>query len=101
MVTYEKYIQPFRCKVKTRLTSRLEKWFDDMVVSAGLINNYIIGKKLPELIVRTRVILFIIFLGLGVGGMLIVFHSPKLKPPTNWRYSIAFFFSLPLFNRLN
>lgn len=86
VITYEKYIQPYRCKVKTKMTSRLEKFFDDMVVSAGLLNNYLIGKKLPEFIVRARVILFLVFLGLGIGGMLIVFHKPKLKPPANWRH---------------
>lgn len=86
VITYEKHIQPYKCKVKTNMTTRLEKFFNDMVVSAGLLNNYIVGKKLPELIVKARVLFFLLFLAMGVGGMLIVFHHPKLKPPANWRH---------------
>lgn len=87
VITYEKYIQPYKCKVKTKLTDRLEKLFDDFVVSAGLLNNLIVGKKLPEFIVKARFMLFLIFLLFGISGLLIVFYHPKLKPPANWRFA--------------
>jgi predicted RND superfamily exporter protein len=85
VITYEKYIQPYRCKVKTNVTTRLEKYFDDVMLTAGLLNNLIIGKKLPAFLIKARLVLFFIFFTLGVCGMLIVFYKPKLKPPTSWR----------------
>lgn len=86
VITYEKYIQPYRCKVTTNLTRNLEKWFESIMESVALLNHRIIAEKLPKLLIKFRVLWFLIFLVLGVCGMMIVFYKPKLRPPSSWRY---------------
>lgn len=86
VVTYEKFIQPYQCKITTKFTLKLEKWFEKVMESLALLNHRIIAEKLPNLLIKFRVFWFLLFLCFGIAGMIIVFYEPKLKPPSNWRY---------------
>jgi protein dispatched 1 len=86
VITYEKNIQPFRCKVRTKFTDKLESLFQRAMDYVSLLNFRVIAQWLPKMLIKFRVALFLIFLTLGVLGLLTVFVWPKLKPPSNWRY---------------
>jgi hypothetical protein len=88
VITYEKAINPFptRCKLRTKLTDKLEKAFDKLMDFISLMNYRIIRQWMPKMLIKFRLISFCVFLLLGVAGMLTVFVWPKLKPPNTWRY---------------
>lgn len=86
VISYEKFIQPFRCKVQTRHTRKMEALFQKWMDTLALLNYRVISQMLPTVLIKFRVVFFTLFLGLGVAGMLAVFYHPKLEPPTTWRY---------------
>ena len=86
VISYEKYIQPFRCKVSTRLTKKLEQRFAAAMDALAVLNYRLISQGLPHLIIKCRLVFFAVFLLLGCVGMLAVFYKPQLKPPANWRF---------------
>ena len=98
VITYEKNIQPFRCKVRTKLTDKCEDLFQQAMDFVSLVNYRVISQWLPRMLIKFRVLFFVIFLLLGVFGMLTVFVWPKLKPPSNWRYQ---FFKVGTVYQLN
>ena len=47
----------------------------------GKISNAVFGKVFPMLIEKAWALWLLLFLGVGIGGMVVVFYSPKLKLP--------------------
>ncbi len=45
------------------------------------ITDFVFGNVLPKIIQRLWALLLVLFLGVGVGGFVVVFYSPKLKLP--------------------
>ncbi len=90
VVSYEKYIQAFRCIYAPNKSCgclvKFEKVFNNFLEKLSLLNYRIVSQQLPKIIIKFRVIWFVLFLLLGLAGMFTVFYKPKLKPPANWRY---------------
>jgi hypothetical protein len=86
VITYEKYIQQFDNKLKPKFARSLERIFEKLMDFFSLLNYRIIIKALPRILIKLRLLWFILFTILGIIGLVIVFYSPKLRPPANWRY---------------
>lgn len=86
VITFEKHINLWRCKLKPRFADKWERLFNRVMDKIALINYCIISKNLPKLLIRFRFVFFSIGVLLGVCGMVAVFYKPKLSPPSNWKY---------------
>jgi hypothetical protein len=86
VVSYEKYIQTFTCKVRPAFTLKLEKCLEDLITHIGIIKHKIISKHLPYILIKFSLFWFLLFFTFGIIGMLVVFYKPQLKPPQNWRF---------------
>ena len=78
VISYEKHIQLFRCKVRTNLTNKLEDLFSKMMDFLTLLNHRLITERLPRLIIKFRIFWFCLFFVLGVAGMLAVFYKVNI-----------------------
>ncbi len=85
VITYEKHIQLWRCKLRPNFTNFIEESFEKVMSFLALINYKTITKSLPKLLIRFRFAWFGLFLTMGVVGMIAVFYYPQLKPPATWR----------------
>lgn len=86
VVTYEKYIKLWHCKLKPKFTDSWERIFNRLMEKIALMNYCAICRNLPKILIKLRFLFFTIFLILGISGMIAVFYKPKLKPPANWKY---------------
>ena len=86
VVSYEKHIQLWRCKIRPTCTKKIEEAFDKVMEKVSLLNYRIVNQHLPNILIRFRFFWFTLFLLLGVGGMIAVFYKPQLRPPTSWKF---------------
>lgn len=86
VITFEKHINIWRCKLKPRFVDKWELFFNRIMDKIALINFCIISKNLPKLLIRFRFVFFTLGVLFGVCGLVAVFYKPKLSPPSNWRY---------------
>jgi len=86
VITYEKHIQLWRCKLRPQFTNKIEEYFEKSMGFLALLNYKAVSKSLPRILIRFRFAWFGLFLTMGIIGMIAVFYYPQLKPPATWRY---------------
>ena len=96
VVLYEKYSNRYICELPSCL-KKIRVTIDRVMSLMTSLNAKVVGHYLPLFLIKARLVLFLIFLVIGALSMIAVFHKPKLKPPSQWRYQ--FFESDNLFEK--
>jgi protein dispatched 1 len=87
VVSYEKYLQHFYCHYREpKFMKKIKRQFDRFMSFLALLNQRVVSQMLPAVIIKCRFLFVVIFTIIGIAGMVTVFHKPKLKPPSTWRY---------------
>jgi hypothetical protein len=84
VIVYEKVCEPLSARFG--LFNHFPSLFDKVLITLTHLSHAIFTVYIPRLIIKLRYILILIFLILGVIGLFIVFHYPKLTPPKSRRY---------------
>ncbi|KAJ8307594.1 hypothetical protein KUTeg_014859 [Tegillarca granosa] len=73
----DKNICYYFCKIPYKVYHQISDW------SKTLFEKY-----LPMIIIRLRFVWLILFGGLGLGGIIVIFYHPKLKLPTSEKFQV-------------
>lgn len=84
VIIYEKYCEPLSARLG--LFNHFPSILDNMMITLTRLNHAIFNVYIPRAIIKCRYVLLLIFICLGVAGLFIVFHNPKLTPPKSRRY---------------
>ena len=84
VIIYEKCFEPLSARLG--FFNYLPSLIDKAMIKLTSLNHAIFTNYLPRIIVKARFYLITIFTVLGIIGLIIVFHYPKLSPPKSRRY---------------
>lgn len=84
VIIYEKFCEPLSARLG--LFNFLPDLFDKIMLTLTRLNHAIFTVYIPRLIIKLRYFLVTVFFILGVIGLVLVFHNPKLSPPKSRRY---------------
>ncbi|CAF0737563.1 unnamed protein product [Adineta steineri] len=84
VIIYEKFCEPLSNRLG--IFNHFPELFDKIMLTLTRLSHAIFTVYIPRLIIKLRYILIIIFFILGVIGLVVVFHHPKLSPPKSRRY---------------
>lgn len=84
VIVYEKCFEPLSARLG--FFNYLPSLIDKTMIKLTSLNHAIFTNYLPRILIKLRFVLIGFFTILGIVGLVIVFHYPKLSPPKSRRY---------------
>ena len=93
MITWIPAVIVFQKQIMTFFSKRLKiptspQWYDDILAIRGKISDLIFIQAIPKIVEKCWHVCILVLLGLGIGGLFVVFYSPRLQVPVSSEFPL-------------